>query len=323
MNLLLHLLLILALLTPSATANEATINSAGEVTIDQSPIPHDEEINVHFLNQSPHRVDIYWDDGQYGHNVASLESGQTGTVNTYVDHGFFITRHGTKEGLFTKSSSDTADDEEEHRLLFSVKSRNQKFIIPTDAAPSTDICQDRFSICIEQAQSGACQRSPGWMIVHCCKSCDPYLNSKELIDPAKRCSKEQLQTPEHVWKAGDLNRMFEGWVNNSTLKEYGLEVLSAPDCQKYGATWEKCQDGGPWVVVFNDFLTNDEVRDLVRGGEMEGYERSTDQGAANALGEQEKIVSTTRTSSNAWCMHSCERLMGVKTATRKIEDVTG
>ena len=76
-------------------------------------------------------------------------------------------------------------------------------------------------------------------------------------------------------------------------------------------------------MVLNDFLTNDEVRDLVRGGEMEGYERSTDLGAANALGEQEKIVSTTRTSSNAWCMHNCERLMGVKTATRKIEDVTG
>lgn len=322
MKSLLHLV-ILALLSLAATANEATVNSAGEVTLDpvdpSSPISPNEQLNVHFLNQSPHRIDIYWDDGQYGHNVASLDPGKTGTVNSYLDHAFFITRHGTKEGLFAKD--DDADDE--RRLLFTVASRDQTFVVPTDAAPSSDVCQDRFSVCVEQARSGACQRSPGWMIVHCCKSCDPYLNSKELIDPAKRCSKEQLKTPEHVWKAGDLNRMFEGWVANSTLEGYGLEVLSAPECEKYGATWENCRDGGPWVVVLNDFLTNDEVRDLVRGGEMEGYERSTDQGAANALGEQEKIVSKTRTSSNAWCMHNCERLMGVKTATRKIEDVTG
>jgi hypothetical protein len=32
------------------------------------------------------------------------------------------------------------------------------------------------------------------MIVHCCESCDPYLNARELIDPKKRCSKEQLDT---------------------------------------------------------------------------------------------------------------------------------
>jgi hypothetical protein len=208
--------------------------------------------------------------------------------------------------------------------LFTVGKRDQKFIIPEHAAPSTDPCQDRFSICKEQASSGGCERSPGWMIVHCCKSCDPYLNSKELIDPAKRCSKEQLKTPENIWKAGDLNKMFDSWATNQTLKDsYGFEVVSAPDCEKYGATWENCKAGSPWVVLFNDFLNDNEVADLIRGGEMEGYERSTDQGAANALGEQEKIVSQTRTSSNAWCMHKCERLPGVKTATTKIEDVTG
>jgi prolyl 4-hydroxylase len=100
-------------------------------------------------------------------------------------------------------------------------------------------------------------------------------------------------------------------------------VLSSPEPEKYGATWEKAADGGPWVVVFNNFLNNDEVVDLIRGGEIEGFERSTDQGEANEVGEVEKIVSTTRTSSNAWCMHQCERLPGVRSATKKIEEVTG
>ena len=34
-------------------------------------------------------------------------------------------------------------------------------------------------------------------------------------------------------------------------------------------------------------------------------------------------VSVTRTSSNAWCRDKCERLPGVKSATAKIEEVTG
>ena len=159
--------------------------------------------------------------------------------------------------------------------------------------------------------------------MHCCKSCDPYLNSRELIDPKKRCSKEFLNTTDPVWGVGDLNRMFERWVKDESLNELGFRVLSAPDCKRYHAEWEGCTDGNPWVVVFDNFLNDREVADLIRGGEMEGYERSTDQGEANALGEQEKIVSRTRTSSNAWCMHSCERLGGVQSATRKIEDVTG
>lgn len=105
--------------------------------------------------------------------------------------------------------------------------------------------------------------------------------------------------------------------------DYGLEVISSPEPEKYGATWENAKEGAPWVVVFNDFLDDKEVADLIKGGKMEGYERSTDQGAINEMGEMEKIVSKTRTSSNAWCMHKCERLPGVKSATTKIEYVTG
>jgi len=133
-----------------------------------------------------------------------------------------------------------------------------------------------------------------------------------------------LNTPEPVWKAGDLNNLFESWASNETLKdEFGLEVVSSPEPEKYQATWEKASEGAPWVVVFNNFLTDSEVADLIRGGEIEGFERSTDQGNINEVGEMEKVVSKTRTSSNAWCMHSCERLPGVRSATKKIEEVTG
>jgi hypothetical protein len=79
------------------------------------------------------------------------------------------------------------------------------------------------------------------------------------------------------------------------MQALGFEVISAPDPVKYGATSPHAKEGGPWVVVFNDFLTDREVADLVRGGELEGYDRSTDQGASNELGEMEKVVSRTRT----------------------------
>mmetsp|Transcript_7527 Transcript_7527/g.15033 ORF Transcript_7527/g.15033 Transcript_7527/m.15033 type:complete len:510 (+) Transcript_7527:74-1603(+) len=274
----------------------------------------DEQLSISISNASPFRVDIYWDDGQYGTHLSTLSPGESTLLNTFLRHSFFVTRHGVKEALF-------ADDA---RLLFSVSQRDQRFVVPPDAAPSSDPCRDRFSICASQAASGGCRRSPGWMIVHCCESCDPHLNSSRLIDPKERCGAEFLKTPPPIWKEGDLNRMFESWAGNRTLKEeYGLRVVSSPDPERDGASWEGAKEGSPWVVVFDDFLTDEEVRDLIRGGELEGYERSTDQGASNAVGEMEKVVSKTRTSSNAWCMHQCERLEGVRSATQKIEEITG
>jgi hypothetical protein len=279
-----------------------------------------EELSITITNKSPYRVDVYYDDGDYGLFMGILDKDESTSLKSYVGHSFFVTRHGVKEGLF----SDPGTDREE-RLTFNVgRRRDQIFLVPENSAPSTNPCQDRFSICKSQAMTGGCDRSPGWMIVHCCESCDTQLNARELLDPRKRCSKEQLKTPENVWGPGDLNKLFSGWATDEKMKKtYGLQVVSSPEPEKYGATWENAKDGSPWVVVFDNFLTDDEVRDLIRGGELEGYERSTDQGAISDLGEMEKVVSKTRTSANSWCMHKCSRLTGVQSATKKIEEITG
>ena len=333
------MMLLLTLTTASVAENnvgEATIDADGNVVtttlttettaedlvnndIDSS-IPSSEKLSITITNKSPYRVDVYYDDGDYGLLMGNLVQNESTSLNTFVGHTFFVTRHGVKEGLFADPGTD-----KEARLTYHVGQRNQQFIVPENSGPSTNPCQDRFSICKTQAESGGCTRSPGWMIVHCCESCDVHLNSRELIDPNKRCSLENLKTPPNAWQAGDLNKLFDKWANDETLKElYDFEVVSAPDPVKYNATGgDKVKDGAPWVVVFNNFLTNTEVRDLIRGGEMEGYERSTDQGEKSELGEQAKVVSTTRTSANAWCMHKCERLAGVKSATKKIEEITG
>ena len=54
----------------------------------------------------------------------------------------------------------------------------------------------------------------------------------------------------------------------------------------------------------------------------DGFQRSTDQGAVIAgSGEKEKVISTHRTSSNAWCRKECEELDGVKRVSARIEEV--
>jgi len=246
-----------------AGVGEATIDAYGnvvatgdddggvDVDVDVDPsIPPTEELSITITNKSPYRVDVYYDDGDYGMFMGILDTDDSTSLKSFIGHSFFVTRHGVKEGLFQDPGTD-----HEKRVTYKVGRRDQIFLVPENSAPSTNPCQDRFSICKTQAETGGCSRSPGWMIVHCCESCDPHLNSRELIDPKKRCSKEQLKTP--------------------------------------------------WVVVFDNFLTDDEVRDLIRGGEIEGFERSTDQGATNDLGEMEKVVSKTRTSANAWYDFVC------------------
>jgi hypothetical protein len=143
-----------------------------------------------------------------------------------------------------------------------------------------------------------------------------------FAEAAERAGYAEVAVPV-LEELGVFERM--GEATDVVAKEmYDFEVVSAPDPKKYNATGgEKIKDGAPWVVVFDNFLTDAEVHDLIRGGEIEGYERSTDQGEKSDLGEQAKVVSQTRTSANAWCMHKCERLAGVQSATKKIEEITG
>ena len=189
---------------PESKAADDDAEAAAEV---DPAVPLDEQLVITIANESPYRVDVYFDDDSYGVHISILEQGGSTAINSYIGHKFFVTRHGVKEGLFAHGGT-----EGERRLRFEVGQRDQRFVVPEHARPSDNPCLDRFGICRQQAESGACERSPGWMIVHCCESCDPYLNSRELIDPAKRCSKEQLKTPDPVWQPGDLNKVSHGKV---------------------------------------------------------------------------------------------------------------
>mmetsp|Transcript_5150 Transcript_5150/g.7846 ORF Transcript_5150/g.7846 Transcript_5150/m.7846 type:complete len:286 (+) Transcript_5150:279-1136(+) len=155
--------------------------------------------------------------------------------------------------------------------------------------------------CKASAQNGECDRNPGWMIINCPESCQ----SCELLDKKKRCDRGFLNiSDEHVWQPGDLDKLFEELV------------------EKYNPSVESRPPEGPWVLVFEDFVKDEEIKRLLYWGNKLGFERSTDVGVENEFGESTKIVSQSRTSANAWCMGGCEEDPIISKVTERTVEYT-
>ena len=120
---------------------------------------------------------------------------------------------------------------------------------------------------------------------------------------------------------GDLNKMFERIVEtapgNRTLTpeerqqladddmtEYSVVVLSRPSDKPATDISEKMDKKlPPWVVVFNDFITDEECDELIKLGYDTGYERSADVGEEKFDGTFTSNKNDRRTSENAWCSY--------------------
>jgi prolyl 4-hydroxylase len=103
---------------------------------------------------------------------------------------------------------------------------------------------------------------------------------------------------------GSLETIFSNIVANAN-KEYGdVTVLST----------------SPWIVTIDNFVKDTEAEALL--GSVQTWERSTDIGAFNEFGEQGRLVSGGRTSSNSWCRADCEALPDVMRLTSRIERTT-
>ena len=101
--------------------------------------------------------------------------------------------------------------------------------------------------------------------------------------------------PEAVdaWsKPGDLNKTFATILSSSELAAYQPIILSQPP-------------EGPWVIQFDNFLSESETERLIELGHQQTYERSSDVGERQADGTYSKSVNEGRTSTNAWCLEEC------------------
>lgn len=154
--------------------------------------------------------------------------------------------------------------------------------------------------------------------MNCCKSCDDKEGYGPLLDSNVRCTRERLNATVPSWEPGSLDALFTNWAKggeNGEYDQYEPRVISSPG-KVFGA-----EHDGPWIMVFDSFVNDFEIDALLSGAQFgSGYQRSTDQGKIiGSSGEREKVISKTRTSSNAWCRAECENLPGVKQVTKRIE----
>lgn len=263
---------------------------------------------VAFRSESDAHLDIYFDDGRLGVRMSAfLPKGEALMLSVHEGDRFFYTLQGQRERIV---------DRQGHLVESVINSTTQEVLLPADIRPQGSLCLDRYRLCAREAAEGRCRVFPGWMIPNCCASCDSFMNASRLLDPAVRCHRETLNTTgTRAWNSGDLHLMFLDIKQNHRWAQYMPVVLSEPPA-------------GPWMILLDTFLNEDECAAFITGGEVEGFHQSEVQkekaSAVNAIGEFTASPDSSRTSSTAWCSKArCGAHPLVQQVIRKVEELTG
>lgn len=116
---------------------------------------------------------------------------------------------------------------------------------------------------------------------------------------------------------GELNAMFERIVKTAPgnltgnvkiddgMTNYTVHVHSRPEPPIEGQepiiSKAVDEEQPPWVITFENFLTEEECKHLIEQGRQAEYKRSEDVGKVQADGSYDSVKSKGRTSENAWC----------------------
>lgn len=170
-------------------------------------------------------------------------------------------------------------------------------------------CRNWHADCINWAVGGECDGNPIWMK----KECAPACLSCEFLVMEQRCPMDSdSDQMKDVWKADDLNVMFEKLTQEPYLSDYSVEILSSPS-----------KNNGPWVIQLDNVLSPEEAAHLIELGAIEGYQRSADVGKLSVTGGHDAKISTGRTSTNAWCMGVCYHNATAQAVIHRLSDLTG
>ena len=189
-----------------------------------------------------------------------------------------------------------------------------------------DRCVNRDERCAMWAAQGKCddeeedeEKDDGRKMW---ERCAPVCWTCEQLHYVARCPVDQ--NVKHAWYPGDLDRLFERIVNEPYYQRYSPTVLSRPGYVPGDDATTAPYQLGPWLVVLEDFTTPDEAAKLIEMGGHIGYERSEDVGDEHEDGEVDSVVSTGRTSTNAWCTTDvCEAEPLVQNVVERMENLTG
>jgi prolyl 4-hydroxylase len=150
--------------------------------------------------------------------------------------------------------------------------------------------------------------------------CAPICQTCELLSIEFRCPLDP--NASNAWKPGDLNKFFTNITTLPDFSNYEPQVLSKPQDSNVSCSESLECKNGPWVVMLDNFVSDEEADRLIELGSTLGYERSTGTGAVKFDGRNERIFSESRTSSNAWCVDACYDDALVKNVLARIETVT-
>jgi len=299
------LLFVLAAGLVDAVDVSVDAGSGEAVAIVDTVVSPNDPMSVRLGNHLEVPVDVYWIENAAREvlSVSNLAPGSSTPMQTYAGHAFLFTeagkgRDGILQVVIMRPGTTSYSVTEEGVASSSFKPG-------ADNVEATS-CIDRKPYCQVSAERGECTRNPGWMIVNCPRSC----KSCELLDPKLRCDRARLNiSTSPAYEPGDMADMFAGLV------------------EKWPELEPKVVSDSPWIVTFDAFMNQSETDALIAAVGAEsggpGFVRSTDTGAYNKFGEAEKVVSSGRTSENAWCRENCDNVPLVKSILNRIEAVLG
>lgn len=138
--------------------------------------------------------------------------------------------------------------------------------------------------------------------------CAPVCQTCDHLHVETRCPID-LDAIDVFSEPGDVNNFFDRIISNEQYQQYEPLILSRPP-------------EGPWLIQFENVLSQEEADRLIALGGEQGYERSADVGTEQDDGTFTKNVNSGRTSTNAWCLGKCmedESALGV---VKRIEEIT-
>jgi prolyl 4-hydroxylase len=154
-------------------------------------------------------------------------------------------------------------------------------------------------------------------------NCGPACRSCHMLDFDMRCPKDYIGTD--AWKAGDLNTMFERIVTDPYYQQFQPRIISRPTLP-YNAGSDNVDYivGGPWMIVFENIMTDSEAQRMIELGTNLGFERSGEySGEKKTDGTYASKLTERRTSKNTWCRESCQQDPVATTLMDRIVNITG
>jgi prolyl 4-hydroxylase len=144
------------------------------------------------------------------------------------------------------------------------------------------------------------------------KECAPSCQFCDQLPFDTRCPFD-YDAPVAWQEPGRLNNFFEHISANPDYEQqYGpLTILSSPNL-----------NDGPWIVLFDNFLSPEECDRLIEFGVTEGYERSSETGETNDDGSVGDDYSDRRTSTTAWCTPECPQDPLIGSVLDRLDNLT-